>query len=169
MIILVSKSTLSLDQFLGIWSSAASRKSIVNLRPTAKMMPQTVHPYLLDYLGGDASVLLSHISQTQPVCSPPSLSKRAAQKLGWKSSKVCSSARRSLARNHHCRLHKPVQRKRYRRTWRRGQLSHTGLLSRLLPLMTPCHPSVSCIFSSAPQTCSKRLRLAQPALRRVVC
>lgn len=133
------------------------------------MKSNFVHPYLLDYMGGDASVLLDDTSPSRSNSPSSCLSSSLVMTPRSKSklSHAFNSTRRMLA---HQRIgrYKQTRRKRFRRTWRCGQLRHAGLLSRLVPLMTLCPPDVSCIIKSAPQTHSKRLSLARPAVRRVL-
>lgn len=133
------------------------------------MKSHFVHPYLLDYMGGDASVLLDEISPSYTDSVSPCLSSSSVitPSSKSKSSQAFNMTRRALVSQRIGR-YKPTRRKRFRRTWRRGQLRHAGLLSRLAPLMTLCPPDVSCIVKSAPQTHSKRLSLARPAVRRVL-
>lgn len=88
---------------------------------------------LLEYLGNDAAHLLHADIENQSVNSSSFTSQSSSLSL-----------LAAQASNHmYIGVSRSVGRKRFRRPWRRGQLRHTGLLTRLIPLMASCHPSLS--------------------------
>lgn len=132
------------------------------------MKAPSVHPCLLDYMEWDTSVLLDPVSPSQSILPSPNSSPKSvsASRAKSKFSQAFKTTRRKMV-SERLRFGRSIQRKRFRRTWRRGQLRPMGLLSRLVPLMTNCSPAVSCIIDTTSQTHSKQSHLARPAVRRV--